>query len=95
MTTPDAFRALAGGLAAAAMAFVALPAAAQTFTASVSSDPNLGNVVAAATGPTIFRFSPTGSVTALSGGAQRIGGGGVRGVVNITCSGAQSRVRIG
>ena len=36
MTTPDAFRALAGGLAAAAMALVPLPAAAQTFTASVS-----------------------------------------------------------
>ena len=71
MTTPDAFRALLGGFAAVALALVAPPAWAQTFTASINSDPNLGNVVAAATGPTIFRFSPSGSVTALGGGAVR------------------------
>ena len=102
MTTPCVLRALSGGLAAVALAFAALPAAAQTFTASVDSDPNLGNVVAAATGTTTFRFSPTGSITTLGGSAVRASGGGVRGAVEVncsgsgnTCNGAQSRVRIG
>lgn len=89
-------------VAALMAAFAAAPAAAQTFTASVVSDPNLGNIVAASTGVTTFRFSTTGSVTTLGGSAVRASAGTVRGTVEIacsgsgnTCSGAVSRVRIG
>jgi hypothetical protein len=92
-------------IAAAALVVVAIaaaPAAAQTFTASVTTDPNLGNVVAASTGVTTFRFGTNGSVTTISGSAVRASSGTVRGVVQIACSGtgnicngAVSRVRIG
>lgn len=98
-------RAWAPGLrvfAAALALLAATPAAAQTFSASVSSGPNLGNVVTANTSATTFRFDANGAVTRLSGSAVRASSGTVRGLVEIACSGngnvcsgAVSKVRIG
>lgn len=87
---------------AATALLAANPAAAQTFTISVNTAPNLGNIVPATSGPTTFKFTPAGAVTTLSGSAVRAGGGSVRGAVQISCSGqgnacnsAVSKVRIG
>lgn len=78
------------------------PAAAQTFSISVSTAPNMGNVVAASSGPTTFRFSSAGAVSKLSGSGLRSTAGTVRGVLQISCvgqgsvcNGAVAKVRIG
>lgn len=80
---------------------VCAPAAAQTFTPTVLSAPNLGTVVAGPSGTTTFRFDTNGTVTVVSGAATRASAGAVRGEVEIACaggnvcSGGVSRVRIG
>lgn len=90
-------------LAAAALSLLAAaPAAAQSYSIAVNGSPNMGNVVAASTGPSTFTFAPDGSVTRQSGSAVRASAGTVRGVVQLTCTGqgnacnsAAARVRIG
>jgi hypothetical protein len=64
---------------------LAVPAAAQTVEISPAA-PDLGNVVSAATGDTVFRVSAsTGAVTRFSGNGTRIGTGSTRALVTISC----------
>ena len=89
-------------MALALAACAAGPAAAYSFTASVTTAPDLGKVVAANTGVTTFTFSPSSGTVTQSGSATRLTSGTVRGLIQITCTGtgntctgAIARVRIG
>lgn len=78
------------GLAALALASAELLApGARAQTAQIAAT-DLGNVVSAATGVTIFRMAPSdGTVSVLSGGGARISAGAVRFVVTIPCTNPQ------
>lgn len=98
---------LAGSLRRLALGAGFLSAAsaqAQTFSVSAISaqTPNLGTVVSAASGVTVFTVAPdTGTVTRKSGGGMRITTGSTRAVVTIACgnqgqcNNAAARIRIG
>ncbi|MBT2188322.1 DUF4402 domain-containing protein [Sphingobium nicotianae] len=80
-------------LAVLAAAAAPLPAQAQTIsiTAVDAGAPDLGVVISAASGDTIFRIAPgDGLVTKLSGGGLRPGSGTARGHVTLTCTGSDS-----
>jgi len=73
-----------------AIAIVAwlLPAAAwaATWTVNITGPIDLGDVVAAANGDTVFRVSSaTGSVTVVSGAGRRLSNGSARVQVNVSC----------
>jgi hypothetical protein len=79
-------RYLAAALLAVA-AFVAAPAAAQTYTATITVAPNLGNVIPAASGTTTFRVAASnGAVSTVSGTGTRKTVGSVTAQVTIACS---------
>ena len=82
----------AGLLAALPLMFGAVPARAQTYTVSITpSTPDLGNVVSAPVGSTVFRVAPsTGTVTRASGSGVRLSTGTTRATVTVTCSGQAS-----
>jgi hypothetical protein len=72
-------------LAPAILACTAAPAFSQTISVT-SPDPQLGNVVSAPTGDTIFRVSPSASTVTVAGGTgYRVSGGTTRAVVTVTC----------
>lgn len=65
-----------------------VPAAAwaATWTVNITGPIDLGDVVAAPTGDTVFRVSSsTGAVTVVSGGGRRLSGGSARVQVNVSC----------
>jgi hypothetical protein len=105
VTDPKAFVRKLGVRAVLAFALAACAAgqaAAYSFTASVTTAPDLGKVVAANTGVTTFTFSPSSGAVTQSGSATRLTSGTVRGLILITCTGtgntctgAIARVRIG
>ena len=71
---------------ALALALVAAPAAAATYSVNVVNPLDLGNVAAAASGDTVFRINPSsGLVTTTSGSGRRLATGPVRALVTITC----------
>lgn len=63
------------------------PAAqAATYTVNVQTGLDIGTVVAASAGDTIFRINPsTGAVTVQSGDGRRLSGSSVRAMVSVTC----------
>src|SRR5262245_15582737 len=75
------------GVGAATAALVlAAPASAATYIVNVNNAMDLGTVVAAATGPTVFRVNPsTGAVTVVSGGGRRLSTGSARVMVTVSC----------
>ena len=74
-------------LACAALLALVPPAAqGATWTLNVTGPIDLGTVVAAPTGDTVFRVdAATGAVTPISGGGRRLGGGPARIRVDISC----------
>lgn len=73
-----------GFFLAAATAGIVSPVAAQTI--SVTSAPDLGNVVSAASGDTIFAVSPnTGAIAVSSGAGYRLRPGTARAIITLTC----------
>jgi hypothetical protein len=77
--------------AAAAVALTAGAASAQTYTVSISSPPDLGKVVSAASGDTVFSIDPaTGAVTRESGTGLRLANTAIRAMVSVTCGGQNS-----
>ena len=75
------------GLAALGILGFMVKAHAQTVSSITASTPNLGNVVSAATGTTIFRVaSATGAVTTVSGTGARLTTGTSRPLVTIACT---------
>jgi len=83
-------RIMRAALAAAALA-MAVPAAAATYTVNVGNPLDLGTVIAAAAGDTVFKIDPaTGSVTVLSGGGRRVSTDSVRALVTVTCKPART-----
>lgn len=73
--------------AALAMLLAMRPAAAQTVQSISASTPDLGNVVSAPTGYTVFRASSsTGAITRVSGTGVRLGTTSSRALVTIACS---------
>jgi hypothetical protein len=66
---------------------VAAPAAAQVVESISPATPDLGNVVSAATGDTVFRVAASsGAVTRVSGNGTRLSSGSTRALVTISCS---------
>jgi hypothetical protein len=75
-------------IAALGLLSTAAPATAQTVQSISPSAPDLGDVVSAASGETVFRVSAsTGAVTTVSGTGARLGTGTTRALVTIFCSG--------
>jgi len=68
-------------------AFLATPVLAQTYTVNVTTSPNLGNIVPAATTNTTFSFASSSGTVSQSGTAVRRTSGTTRAQVSITCSG--------
>ena len=65
---------------------VAAPAAAQSVQSISPASPDLGNVVSAASGDTVFRVSAgTGTVTRISGNGTRLGTATTRALVTVSC----------
>jgi hypothetical protein len=86
-------RLLAGALLAVGVTgLTALAARAQTYTVSISaSTPNIGNVVSASTGQTVFDVDPsTGNITKVSGNGVRLSTTTSRATVTVTCSNVNS-----
>lgn len=95
---PRMLRRLAIGLACAFGALAMMPAArAQSFfayTATVDRQSDLGTVVAASAGQTVFRVSPAGSVTRVSGsGVRTTAGAAAPAMVTIGCDSSTSACR--
>jgi len=94
-------RSVFGYLIAAFLALTAGPAGAQVWTATINTAPSLGVVIPPATGTTVFRFTPTGAVTTVSGTAIRRTTANVTTLVTLVCAGgnactsAAGKVRIG
>ena len=81
------FRTRSVRLAAAAALLAAAPAAAQTVQSISPSTPELGSVVSAPTGSTVFRVSASsGAITRVSGTGVRLGTATSRALVTITCN---------
>jgi hypothetical protein len=72
---------------AAALALgIAGPAAAQSVESISPAAPDLGNVVSAAAGDTVFRVAASsGTVTRISGNGTRLGTGTTRALVTVSC----------
>lgn len=88
-------------LPVAALLLFAQSAGGQTVRSITASSPDLGNVVSAATGVTVFRVAPdSGTITRISGGGARLGTGISRPLVTIGCDergcdGKALNIRIG
>ena len=75
-------------LLAAAMVLVPASALAATWTVRIVGPMQLGTVVAAAAGETVFRISSKdGSVTVVSGGGYRLTTGNARSTVEVSAAG--------
>lgn len=72
-------------------ALTAGTAAAQTYTTTITTTPNLGKVVSASTGDTVFTINPsTGVVTRASGAGVRLATGTTRAAVSVRCGNQSS-----
>ncbi|MDB5456510.1 MAG: hypothetical protein JWP92_2095, partial [Caulobacter sp.] len=70
----------------AVLAMLAGSAAAQTYTTTITAAPDLGKVVSAASGDTVFTINPaTGAVTRASGSGVRLAATTIRAMVSVTC----------
>jgi hypothetical protein len=75
-------------LVAGALAIAAPAQANDAIVVTISSPLNLGSVVAATSGDTVFRISPSnGGVTVVSGSGRRMTTGAVQALVSVTCFG--------
>jgi hypothetical protein len=73
-------------------AFAVTPAMAQTFTATITTSPNLGIIVPDAAGATTFRYTPAGVVSTLSGnGVRRSSSPAFTTLVTIACASTGSQ----
>jgi len=73
-------------LAAIALAAVPSAASAATWTVNITGPIELGSVVAAAVGDTVFRVdAASGAVSVFSGTGRRLSGGSARVQVNVSC----------
>lgn len=73
-------------LALGLWALIAGSAAAQTYTTSITTAPDLGKVVSAASGDTVFTIDEsTGAVTRASGSGVRLATGTTRAAISVRC----------
>jgi hypothetical protein len=82
-----------GGFTILALLLISGHADAQVVQSITGSAPDLGNVVSGASGDTVFRIAPTGTVTRVSGTGSRLGTGSTRALVTIACNFANCRDR--
>jgi hypothetical protein len=74
-----------GLLAAFCIATATVAHAASGVTVPTITTMNLGNVISATSGVTVFRVTPGGAVTVYSGGGLRTSAGGVQSLVTLQC----------